>query len=94
MILDIIARNNTVAQTVKTQQLWFIIVVAGFKMLYFLTLAYCFHIIQVYILVRLRNANLVLQNNLIIFLKLFSWFWKTTFLQYSDIRYIIQLVLT
>ena len=94
MILDIIARNNTVAQTVKTQQLWFIIVVAGFKMLYFLILAYCFHIIQVYILVRLRNANLVLQNNLIIFLKLFSWFWKTTFLQHSDIRYIIQLVLT
>ena len=35
MILDIIARNNTVAQTVKTQQLWFIIVVAGFKMLNF-----------------------------------------------------------
>ena len=94
MILDIIARNNTLAQTVKTQQLWFIMVVAGFKMLYFLILAYCFHIIQVYILVRLRNANLVLQNNLIIFLKLFSWFWKTTFLQHSDIRYIIQLVLT
>lgn len=65
-----------------------------FQMLYFLILAYCFHIIQVYILVRLRNANLVLQNNLIIFLKLFSWFWKTTFLQHSDIRYIIQLVLT
>ena len=38
MILDIIARNNTVAQTVKTQQLWFKMVVAGFKMLYFLLL--------------------------------------------------------
>ena len=70
MILDIIARNNTVAQTVKTQQLWFIMVVAGFKMLYFLILVYCFHIIQVYILVRLRNAKLVSQNNLIIFSKI------------------------
>ena len=70
MILDIIARNNTVAQTVKTQQLWFILVVAGFKMLYFLILPYCFHIIQVYILVRLRNAKLVSQNNLIIFSKI------------------------
>ena len=67
MIFDIIARNNTVVQTVKTQQPWFIMVAAGFKMLYFLITAYCFHIIQVYILVRLRNAKLVSQNNLIFF---------------------------
>lgn len=58
MILDIIARNNTVAQTVKTQQLWFIMVVAGFKMLYFLILAYCFHIILHFSEVKKRKTSL------------------------------------